>query len=81
MQIRFRQRGGGVIAKRVHGGEVFARGPAAEHLTAALRDLARVHGPISKIFVNLLGHALWFEEGSPRFIAVLQGELQFPGQL
>jgi len=80
MQVRFRQRGGGVIAKRVAGGEIFAQGPAAEHLTAALRELARTHRPVSKILVNRLGHALWFEEGSPRFIAMLPGELQFPGQ-
>jgi hypothetical protein len=77
-QVRFRKRGGGVIAKRVAGGEVFAQGPAADHLTAALRELARSHRPVSKILINRLGHALWFEEGIPRFIADLPGDLHFP---
>jgi len=79
-QFRFRQRGGGVIAKRTPGGEVFARGPEAERLASALRELARGHRPIPKIFVNELGHAFWREEGAPRFITALQGELEFPGE-
>ena len=78
-RLRFRQRGGGVIAKRVPGGEVFARGPEAERLTTALRELARAHRPISKILVNSFGHVLWIEDGSPRFIHALDTELQFPG--
>ena len=77
--LRFRQRGGGVIAKRVPGGEVFAKGPEAERLTAALRELARAHRPVSRIFVNRFGHVLWVEDGVPRFIGALGGDLRFPG--
>jgi superfamily II DNA or RNA helicase len=77
--LRFRQRGGGMIAKRVPDGEVFARGPEAERLTSALRVLARAHRPISRILVNRWGHALWVEDGVPRFIGAIEGDLQFPG--
>jgi superfamily II DNA or RNA helicase len=77
-RLRFRQRGGGVIAKRVPGGEVFAQGPEAERLTSALRELARAHRPISRILVNRFGHALWVEDGVPRFIGALSGDLKFP---
>jgi superfamily II DNA or RNA helicase len=78
-RLRFRQRGGGVIAKRVPGGEVFAQGPEAEQLTAALRELMRAHRPVSRILVNRLGHAMWVEDGVPRFIGALSGDLKFPG--
>jgi superfamily II DNA or RNA helicase len=77
--FRFRQRGGGVIAKRVPGGEVFAQGPEAEKLTSALRELARAHRPVSRILVNRFGHVLWVEDGAPRFITALSGDLKFPG--
>lgn len=76
--LRFRQRGGGVIAKRVPGGEVFAQGPDAERLTAALRQLARSHRPISRILINPYGHVLWIEEGMPRFIGLIEDDLHFP---
>jgi superfamily II DNA or RNA helicase len=78
VQFRFRQRGGGVIARRVRGGEVFARGRQAEQLISTLREISRTHRPISRILVNELGHALWLEEGAPRFIAALEGQLEFP---
>jgi superfamily II DNA or RNA helicase len=79
MPLRFRRRGGGVIAKRVAGGEVFAQGTEAERLTAALREQARAHRPVSRILVNRFGHVLWVEDGVPRFIAALSGDLKFPG--
>jgi superfamily II DNA or RNA helicase len=78
-RLRFRQRSGGVIAKRVAGGEVFAFGPEAERLTATLRELTRAHRSVSRILVNPLGHVLWVEDGLPRFIDAVKGELQFPG--
>jgi superfamily II DNA or RNA helicase len=77
-RLRFRQRGGGVIAKRVPGGEVFAFGPDAERLTAVLRDLARAHRPISRILVNPFGHVLWVENGAPRFVGAIKDALNFP---
>lgn len=78
--LRFRQRGGGVIAKRVRGGEVFARGAEAEQLASVLRELARVR-PVPRILINQLGHVLWLEDGVPHFIAAVRGELQFPGDV
>jgi superfamily II DNA or RNA helicase len=79
-QLRFRQRGGGAIAKRVPRGEVFARGVEAEQLASVLRELARVR-PVPRILVNQLGHVLWLEDGVPHFITALGGELQFPGDV
>jgi hypothetical protein len=29
--------------------------------------------------VNRFGHVLWVEDGVPRFIAALSGDLKFPG--
>jgi superfamily II DNA or RNA helicase len=78
--FRFRQRGGGVIAKRVPRGEVFAHGVEAEQLASVLHELARVR-PVPRILVNQLGHVLWLEDGVPHFITALGGELQFPGDL
>ena len=75
---RFRQRAGGVIAKRVRGGEVFARGPGASRVVAALREISHGQRPISKIYVNHLGHVFWRDEGKPRLIAVLNEQLEFP---
>ncbi len=76
-QLRFRQRAGGVIAKPARRGEVFARGAAADKLTAALRELSLTR-PITKVFVNDLGHAFWREQGVPRFITALDDALEFP---
>lgn len=78
-EFRFRQRGGGVIAKRVRGGEAFAHGAAADQLTTVLRDLTRAQR-ITKIFINDLGHAFWREEGLARFITALEDPVQFPGE-
>lgn len=77
--VWFRRRRGGVIAKRIRGGEVYARGPQAERLVRAVTELARSHGAqITKICVNHLDHAFWWEGGKPRFITALEGELEFP---
>jgi superfamily II DNA or RNA helicase len=76
-QLRFRQRGGGVIAKRVRGGELFAHGTAAEQLTGALRDLTRTRR-ITKVFVNERGDAFWHEDGVARFVTALDSPLEFP---
>ncbi|MFV2084468.1 DEAD/DEAH box helicase [Micromonospora sp. LOL_021] len=78
VEFRFRQRGGGVIAKRVSRGELFANGPAAEHLTAQIRRLSRAGESVTRVLVNELRHAFWFEGGQPRFITELPGDLTFP---
>ena len=77
-EFRFRQRMGGVVGKRVRGGESFAHGPNADRVVAILKEVRRGYAPVSKIYVNQLGHAFWREEGVPRFIAVLDGKLEFP---
>lgn len=77
-ELRFRRRRAGVVAmRRRRGGEVFASGNQAETLVDVLRRLNRTHGPISKFFVNELGHAFWREKGTARFIIAEAGNL-FP---
>lgn len=76
-ELRFRRRRSGLIAMRRRGGEVFASGDQAEKLVQVLRKLNRTHGPISKLFVNELGHAFWREKGAARFISAEAGGL-FP---
>ena len=78
VEFRFRQRRGGVISKRVPGGEAFAHGPAADRLTSALRDIGHSQRPPSRIYVNDLGHAFWRKEGLPHFLAALDEQLEFP---
>ena len=77
-ELRFRQRRGGVVAKQRRGGENFATGDQAQRLVDILRELNRTHGPISRFFVNELGHAFWREKGAACFIADEAGGL-FPG--
>ncbi|MEV0561578.1 DEAD/DEAH box helicase [Dactylosporangium sp. NPDC050588] len=77
-EFRFRQRAGGVIAKRVPRGEVFALGPAAEQLLIEVRHLAKTRNTLSRVLVNRLRHAFWFENGEPRFITALDEDLTFP---
>jgi hypothetical protein len=33
---------------------------------------------VTRLYVNELGHAYWREEGEPRFLAALDGDLEFP---
>jgi hypothetical protein len=77
-ELRFKQRAGGTIARRVRGGEEYAHGPVAETVLEVLRELARSHGAVSRFYVNELGHAFWREAGAARFIAALDAELEFP---
>jgi hypothetical protein len=77
-EFRFRQRGGGMITRRVRGGELSARGQDAERVVAVLRRLSHREAPVSRFYVNALGHAFWREKGKARFIAALEHELEFP---
>lgn len=77
-EFRFRQRGGGTITRKVRGGELAARGPDAERVVAVLRGLSRTDAPVTRFYVNTLGHAFWREEGKARFIAALERRLEFP---
>lgn len=80
-EFRFRQRMGGVVAKRVRGGMVFAHGPNAERVVTVLKEVRRGQAPVSKIYVNQLNHAFWREEGVARFIVALDGKLEFTGEV
>ena len=77
-EFGFRQRLGGVISKRIRGGEAFAQGETADLLVSVLKDIRRVQSPVSKIYVNQLNHVFWRENGLPRFIAALDANLEFP---
>ena len=67
------------MSKPRRGGEDFASGDQAETLVAALRELNSGRGPISKFYVNDLGHAFWREKGSAHFIFDQAGSL-FPDE-
>lgn len=86
--LRFKQKSGGVISKRVRGGEVFARsegksedpakGANASRLIAALQQLRAAGKKIGRISVNVAGHAIFRENGQVYFIAALPSGLEFP---
>ena len=77
-EYRFRQRRGGVITKRVTGGEAFAQGTDVDRLISALKEIRYSARPPTRIYVNELGHAFWRMEGKPHFLAALDGQLDFP---
>lgn len=74
-ELRFRKLRNGVVARPRRGGEDFASGDQAENLVAVLRKLNSTRGPISRFFVNELGHAFWREKGKPYFIFDQAGSL------
>jgi superfamily II DNA or RNA helicase len=86
--IRFRQKSGGVISKKVRRGEVFARsgekaedaakGAAAVRLVAAIKELQRVGKGVNRIEINEIGHVLYREAGQLFFVCALDAELEFP---
>ena len=86
--LRFKQKSGGVISKRVPGGEVFARvgdkandprkGADAARLLAALKKLHQNGRRVSRIDVNEAGHVTYRDSGQPFFVCVLVEGLEFP---
>ena len=88
--LQFKQKAGGVISKRVRGGEVFARqagkshdapkGANASSLVAALQQLRTAGKKIGRISVNVAQHALYRENGQLYFIAPVPGGLEFPAE-
>lgn len=86
--LRFKQKLGGVISKKVHGGELFARngdkaedpckGAEAVRLLTAIKELQRVGKRVNRIEINEARHVLYREGGQLRFICALRGELEFP---
>jgi hypothetical protein len=86
--LRFKQKSGGVISKKVRGGEVFARhgekaedpakGSDAVRLIAALQTLRTAGKKIGRVAVNIAGHVVFRENGQLYFVAALEKGLEFP---
>lgn len=86
--LRFKQKAGGVISKKVRGGEVFARagdkaedarkGADAARLVAALKEMMKAGKKISRVEINEARHALYREAGQLIFICALDEGLEFP---
>ena len=86
--LRFKQKSGGVISKRVLGGEAFARvgdkadnsrkGADAARLLALLKKLHQSGRRVSRIDVNEAGHVTYRESGQPFFVCVVEEGLEFP---
>jgi superfamily II DNA or RNA helicase len=86
--LRFKKRAGGVISKKVRGGEVFARegdkaedpdkGSDANRLLAAVKQLQRAGKRVSRIEINEARHALHREGGQLLFLCALERGLEFP---
>lgn len=87
--LRFKQKAGGVISKRVRGGEVFARtsdkaedawkGAEAERLITAIKELQKLGKRINRIEINEAKHVLYREAGQLLFVFALTTGLEFPG--
>ncbi len=86
--LRFKHKSGGVISKRVRGGEVFARsgdraenackGADAARVVAAITKLQKVGQKVSRVEINEALHVLYREAGQLRFICALNEGLEFP---
>lgn len=87
-ELRFKQKSGGVISKRVPGGEVFARagaraadpamGADAERLITAIKSLQAGGKKIGRFDINEALHACYREEGQLYFLCALAKGLEFP---
>jgi hypothetical protein len=86
--LKFRQKGGGVIAKKVANGEVFARvgnraenpekGKDAELLLKALHEVNTNGYRVTKIEINELNDVLFRDKGKLLFLCRLTAGLEFP---
>jgi superfamily II DNA or RNA helicase len=86
--LRFKQKTGGRISKKVRGGEVFARlgekaedpvkGMDAVRLIAAIQGLQHAGKKMSRIGVNVAGHVVFRENGNLFFVCALEKGLEFP---
>lgn len=87
-ELAFGRKRGGVIRRKVRGGEVYARvgdaaqdpraGADAERLLAAWREAAKAHPELTKFQINEHRHAVFREGGELRFLAALEVGLEFP---
>jgi len=86
--LRFKQKSGGVISKKVRGGEVFARtgskaedlsrGAEAERLVAAIKELQKIGKKVNRIEINEAKHVVYREAGQLFFVCALHADLEFP---
>lgn len=86
--LKFRSKRGGVISRRIPGGESFARGRDraedpekgidADHLIGAIKELHSKGKRISKIEINEKNHVLFREGGKFFFVCELKKGLEFP---
>jgi hypothetical protein len=86
--LRFKRKSGGVISKKVRGGEVFARlgdratdpakGGDGARLVAAIQTLQKAGKQVSRLAINVAGHATFRENGQLFFVCVLDHGLEFP---
>jgi superfamily II DNA or RNA helicase len=86
--LRFKQKSGGVISKKVRGGEVFAlcgdkaenafKGADATRLVAAIKDMMKAGKKVGRIEINEARHVLYREAGQLLFICALDEGLEFP---
>jgi superfamily II DNA or RNA helicase len=85
--LRFKQKSGGVIAKRVRGGEVFARcaeraedgrkGADAARVLGSIKALYQSGTKVSRIELNEARHVTYREAGRSYFICALEEGLEF----
>lgn len=86
--LRFKEKSGGVISKRVRGGEVFARsgakaidphkGADAAQLVAAIKELHKTGKKVTRFDINEARHAYFRQAGQLFFICGLSKGLEFP---
>ncbi|MDM4018173.1 DEAD/DEAH box helicase [Roseiconus lacunae] len=87
-ELRFKRKSGGIISKKVKGGEMYARnreraankekGSDADYLVASVQALHNGGRAISKIEINKANHAVFREAGNVFFICALKAGLEFP---
>lgn len=86
--LKFKSKRGGVISRRIPGGEVFARvgsnaqdpemGDDATCLVNAVRRATATGRTVSRLEINEINHVLFREGGKAYFICSLQKGLEFP---
>ena len=87
-ELHFKQKSGGVVSKKVRGGEVFARsgnkagdagkGADALRLVTAIKELQKTGKKVSRIAINEVQHAIYRDAGLLHFICALDVGLEFP---
>ena len=86
--LRFKSKRGGVLSKRILGGEVFARGGEkaedsemgedSDRLLTAIRQMHSAGRAISRMEINEENHVLFREGGKAYFLCALRKGLEFP---